>query len=71
MSVKKLKVMHVDATGKKTNSELFTTSLSVNMSKLVATEVDTWARGFVGLTTDTYTDSEISETSSINEIIAE
>lgn len=36
----------------------------------VATAIDTAARAFNGMTTDTYSDSTIVETSSVNEILA-
>lgn len=67
---KKLKVLHESAKGK-SNSELFYTTLNANVESDTAVAINTWARNFVALTTDTYEDTQITETVSINEILAE
>lgn len=66
----KLTVKHVNANNKQ-NTEVFNTTLSTDISSETAIAVDTWARQFVYLTTDTYNDSTITSTLSINEKIAE
>lgn len=69
----KLTVRHTTVTGAK-NTEIFTCDpaiINVNIDSDTATAIDTWARGFVNLSTDTYQDSEIAQTQSVNEILAE
>lgn len=66
----KLKIMHRDSDGKN-NSETFYTTLTANLSSDTAVAVDTWARAYVALSTDTYNDSQVIDTVSINEILAE
>ena len=68
--VSKLTVKHKDSNGKN-NTEIFNTTLNVDLSSDTAIAVDSWARGFVSLTSDTYEDVVISSTQSINEKIAE
>lgn len=68
--VSKLTVKHKDSSGKN-NTEIFNTTLNVDLSSDTAIAVDSWARGFVSLTSDTYEDVVISSTQSINEKIAE
>lgn len=73
MATSKLTVRHVDNLGKK-NTEIFTcdpAKINANISSDTAVAIDTWARGFVALSNDTYSDSEITQIQSINEIIAE
>lgn len=73
MSTVKLTLRHVDSLGKK-NSEIFTcdpAKINANISSDTAVAIDTWARGLVALSTDTYSDSEITQTQSVNEIISE
>lgn len=70
--VNKLVVKHKDSSGSgKTNTENFYTTLNVGLSSDTAVAVDSWARGFVSLTSDTYEDVVISSTQSINEILVE
>lgn len=66
----KLTVKHVDSNNKQ-NTEVFNTTLDVDMSSETALAIDAWARQFVNLTTDTYNDTVITSTLSINEKIAE
>lgn len=70
---KKLKVLHASNIdlGRADNSETFNTILPASIDSDTATTVVNWARGFVALTKDTYVDVEITETVSLNEIIAE
>lgn len=73
MSTVKLTIRHVDNLGKK-NTEIFTcdpAKINANISSDTATAIDTWARGFVALSTDTYSDAEITQTQSVDEIISE
>lgn len=58
----------------KNNTEIFNcdpTKINVNMSSDTAVAVRTWALGFVSLSADTYQDVEITQTNSVNSIIAE
>lgn len=66
----KMKITHRDSNGK-LNSEIFYTSLKANIDSDTATAVDTWSRAFVALSKDTYDDTQIIETTSITEVIAE
>lgn len=68
--VSKLTVKHKDSSGKN-NTEIFNTTLNVDLSSDTAVAVDSWARGFVSLTSDTYEDAVITSTESINDKIAE
>lgn len=68
--VSKLTVKHKDSSGKN-NTENFYTTLNADLSSDTAVAVDSWARGFVSLTSDTYDDVVISSSQSINEILAE
>lgn len=69
MSVNKLKISHKDGNSK-TNSETFNTTLTSDIDSDTALAVDNWARSFVALSNDTYEDTEITSTQSINEILA-
>ena len=68
------KVSAKDALGN-TNSTNFKTNLTMAQIKDTttgkATLLDTFGRALIDLTTDTYTDTTITETASINEILAE
>lgn len=76
MAVKtKLTVKHVDynssASSIKTNSENFLcdpTKINVNMSSDTAVAVYNWALGYCNLSKDTYSDAEITQSVSLNEI---
>lgn len=70
---KKLKVLHASNidSGRADNSETFNTTLPANIDSDTALAVTNWARSFVNLTKDTYVDVEITETVSLNELIAE
>ena len=73
MATAKLTVRHVDNLGKK-NTEIFNcdpAKINVGISSDTAVAIDTWARSYVALSNDTYSDSEISQIQSVNEIIAE
>lgn len=67
----KMIVRHRAAIDGKKNSETFYTSLPANIDSDTAIAVADWARQYVNLTTDTYDDVEIQETSSVNAIIGE
>ena len=66
----KMKITHTDSAGK-TNSESFYTTLTTDISSDTATAIDTWARAYCALSDDSYKDTEITETVSITEILAE
>ena len=66
----KMKISHLDSAGK-VNTESFYTTLTTNISTDTATAIDTWARAYCALSDDTYKDTEIIETVSITEILAE
>lgn len=66
----RLTVRHVNQMGSKSN-EVFRTTLTADLDSDTAVAVDSWARQFVALSTDTYTDTEIESTQSINEKIME
>lgn len=65
----KLKVIHKDGRGD-TNSETFNLNLSINdfQDSVTAAAFDSWARGFVNLTNDTYEDCTITEMRIIEKI---
>lgn len=65
----KLKIIHKDGVTGKNNTEIYNTTLPVNLDSDTAVAVDNWARGVVNLSTDNYQDTEITETVSLNEII--
>ena len=69
LATSKLKIMHKDANGK-TNSETFNTTLNTNIGSDTAVAINTWALAYCNLSTDTYDDTEITSTQSINEILA-
>lgn len=65
----KLTVLHKDPTGLKTNSEQFKFALSISeINSDTAVALDTWARGFVALSKDTYSDCELKTTKCIESI---
>ena len=73
MASAKMTVRHIANTGKK-NTEIFTcdpSKINVNISSETAVAIDTFARAFVNLSTDTYDDTEISQYQSVSEILAE
>ena len=73
MASTKLKVKHIDSTGKKVNTEIFNCSsaINTNISSDTAIALDTWAKGFVSLSADSYDDCEITTTQSLNELVAQ
>jgi len=73
MATSKLTIRHTDVYGNK-NTEIFTcdpAKINVSIDSDTATAIDTWARAFVNLTTETYQDCDISQVQSVNEILAE
>ncbi len=69
----KLTVKHKDNLSKR-STEIFNANpnvISNSMSSDTAVALDTWAKGFVALSTDTYEDTEVSSTFSLNEFVAE
>lgn len=69
----KLTVYH-RANDSKLSSEVFKgnpTVINSDMSSDTAVLLDTWAKGFTNLSTDTYEDTTINISYSLNEIIAE
>ena len=73
MSTAKLTIRHTSNLGVK-GSEIFTcdpVKINANIDSDTAVAIDTWAKQFTALSTETYSDTEITETQSINEIIAE
>ena len=60
MATSKLTVRHTNVNGSKANIDSDT-----------ATAIDTWARAYVNISTDTYQDSEIQQNQSVNDILAE
>ena len=66
----KMKISHADSAAK-VNTEIFYTTLTTDISSDTAAAIDTWARAYCALSDDTYRDTEIIETVSINEILAE
>lgn len=73
----KLTVKHQDNSQvgtSKRNTEIFTANPNVinsNMSSDTAVTLDTWARAFVALSTDTYEDTEVSSSFSLTAYISE
>lgn len=73
MATAKMTIRHISNTAKK-NTEIFNcdpSKINVNISSDTAVAIDTFARAFVNLSTDTYNDTEISQTQSVTEILAE
>lgn len=73
MATSKLTVRHTDANGNKA-TEIFICDpaiINVNIDSDTATAIDSWARGFVNLTTETYQNCDISQVQSVNEILSE
>ena len=66
----KMKISHADSAGK-VNTESIYTTLTTDISSDTAAAIDTWARAYCALSDDTYRDTEIIETVSITEILAE
>ena len=73
MATSKLTVRHTNVNGSKA-TEVFTcdpAKINVNIDSDTATAIDTWARAYVNISTDTYQDSEIQQNQSVNDILAE
>lgn len=66
----KMTIRHVNQMGTKA-TEIFKTTLTAALDSDTAVAVDSWAKSFVALSTDTYQDTEIQSTQSINEKIVE
>lgn len=66
----KMTVRHTDNIGD-TGTEIFNVNFTVqelNSDTVKAAQVDTWAKGYVGLSVDTYDDSKITSTNSVERI---
>lgn len=66
----RLKILHRDALGKN-YYEYLKIRLTLQSASAAADELDGYIRTIMALTTDTYQDTDIIETVSLNEILAE
>lgn len=66
----KITIKHAEPVAGKINTEIFNSKLTiaeVKANTVTAAALDSWARGYVALSKDSYGDVEISEVLSINE----
>lgn len=66
----RMQIQHADSTGKK-YSEYMYTNIPVSATLEQAQLIDTANRAIIGLTNDTYIDTTLVQSKSVNEIIAE